>query len=141
MSNIVYGDEKIRHWVWQNLFGDYDNFDFDARYEEIGIECGGELIAGCVYHNFTGHSCEVTFYSSTPKWCSRLALKYLFGYPFNQLGYNRITAITSEKNHRAIAVMQKLGFEHEGTLREYFGANDGLLFGMLKTDCRWLKNG
>ncbi len=61
-------------------------------------------------------------------------------YGFLELGLHRIEADTEPNNIRSNRVLESLGFQREGLLRERFrhpdGIQDSLIFGMLKTE--WL---
>lgn len=62
----------------------------------------------------------------------------LIGYAFQRLGLRRITAGALAGNAGSIGALKKLGFKHEGTLRQHDlvdGAYcDGLLFGLLRDE-------
>lgn len=46
--------------------------------------------------------------------------------------------VTAADNAPMIACLHKLGAREEGRLRKWFpGDVDGLVFGMLKEECRW----
>jgi hypothetical protein len=49
---------------------------------------------------------------------------------------NRITARTSVNNLRAIKMLETLGFEREGVMRDWFGDSDAIVFGLLKSKQR-----
>ena len=73
-------------------------------------------------------------------WLSRTALSVFFSYPFEELGLRRITTLVEKKNRRARKLNEGLGFVREGCLRK--GARNGdnlIVYGMLKDECRWLK--
>lgn len=73
-------------------------------------------------------------------WLSRTALDVFFGYPFHVLGVRRVTALVEKKNRTARRFDEKLGFVYEGCARH--GAENGdhlILYGMLREECRWLK--
>lgn len=73
-------------------------------------------------------------------WLSRTALSVFFGYPFQGLGVRRATALVEKKNKKARTLDEKLGFRYEGCVR--YGAENGdhlILYGMLKPECKWLK--
>ncbi len=61
-------------------------------------------------------------------------------YGFLELGLHRIEADTEPKNTRSNHLLESLGFQREGLLRERFrhpdGIQDSLIFGILKTE--WL---
>jgi RimJ/RimL family protein N-acetyltransferase len=63
----------------------------------------------------------------------------LFAYPFNQIGANRILVQCSEANDKAMKMNKQLGFVQEGRLRQLYPPHDAILWGMLRTECKWLK--
>ena len=57
---------------------------------------------------------------------------------FTELGVSRMTARTRASSLDVRRVIEKAGFRQEGVLRSYFkDGEDAILFGMLKTECRW----
>jgi RimJ/RimL family protein N-acetyltransferase len=63
------------------------------------------------------------------------AARALTAYGFDQLGLHRITAAVGPDNAASIAVLKRLGFTHEGRLRDHVFTNgawrDSLLFSLL----------
>jgi [ribosomal protein S5]-alanine N-acetyltransferase len=63
------------------------------------------------------------------------AARTLIAYGFDQLGLHRITAAVGPDNAASIAVLKRLGFTHEGRLRDHVFTNgawrDSLLFSLL----------
>ncbi len=61
-------------------------------------------------------------------------------YGFLELGLHRIEADTEPNNVRSNAVLEKLGFQREGLLRQRFihpdGIQDSLIFGLLNSEWR-----
>lgn len=51
----------------------------------------------------------------------------------------RITARTSVNNARAIRMLEALGFKREGVMREFFGDEDAIVFGLLGSEQRIVK--
>jgi len=45
----------------------------------------------------------------------------------------------NEANDKAMKMNRQLGFTQEGRLRHLHGADDGILWGMLKDECKWIK--
>lgn len=73
-------------------------------------------------------------------WLNRTTLDIFFGWPFRDLGLRRVSAVAAKKNHKSRNLIKKLGFVEEGCVRK--GAENGdnlILFGILKEECRWLK--
>ena len=106
----------------------------------IGVKEGERLIAGVVYHEYRGHSIQLSMASERPTWCNRRTLKVLLGYPFKQLHVSRITACTAVSNSRLRSLVARLGFRLEGTIRQGLdGKQDLLIYGMLRSEAnRWI---
>jgi hypothetical protein len=68
------------------------------------------------------------------------ALRALCGFMFGELGFERIEADVDPRNLASIKVLQRLGFEEEGYLRERWRVRgevqDSMIFGLLKRDGR-----
>jgi RimJ/RimL family protein N-acetyltransferase len=106
----------------------------------IGIVRDRNLIAGAVFNNFRQTNIEITFASTTPRWCTRGVLRGIFSYPFEQLGLARLTAVTESTNQSVRAFLCHIGFREEGVMRRGFPSGaDAVIYGMLYEECRWLK--
>lgn len=106
----------------------------------IGVSKAGKLIAGAVYHRWRPFDCELTFAASDPGWCRKGILRALFHYPFVQQNVKRMTLIIGENNPRALKLNTGLGFKIEGKARKaYDGENDAFILGMLREECKWIK--
>ena len=93
-----------------------------------------------VYSRWTAHNCEMSVASVTPKFMTRAFLKKVFRYPFIELGLCRVTAVVEENNIKALKMNHGLGFKDEGILRNWYGeGRNGVVMGMLKDECKWLK--
>lgn len=127
-------DLEIAQWVANELgttsFGDC---------VAIGLIHEGAIIAGVVYYCYRPPSIEMAIASKSPKWCNRKTLRYLFNYPFNQLNCKRITVTVDSDKKDVQAFDERLGFVHEGTLRQAHPSGDAEIYGMLKSECRWIK--
>ncbi len=69
------------------------------------------------------------------------ATELLLEFAFSELNLHRVTLTVFRYNERAIALYERLGFQHEGTFRD-FGERDGkrydmLLYGLLRPE--WLE--
>lgn len=100
----------------------------------------GKLKAVVMYTNFTGENCEMHIASNSQDWCSRSVLHDLFWYPFEVLKVNRVSAMTHKSDTKLQSFMQRVGFEHEGTMKEFYGDDDAIIWGMLKRHCSWFKS-
>ena len=70
---------------------------------------------------------------------SRRTLRRIFEYPFKQLEVSRLQAVTSVKNLRCKAFIERLGFKLEGLARRaHDGETDQAVYSMMPSECRWL---
>ncbi len=134
IGRCLYGaDEVVRGFVSQ-LIGE------DVSGRAIGVVANGTIIGGVTYSQFTGTDMLCGVASSSPKWLSRDVLRQLFSYPFEQEGCGRISAIVGVNNKRSLRLIRGLGFTQEGVIRKAMGdGSDGIFFGLLKEECRWIR--
>lgn len=136
-QNYVYGeDARVSQWV-----GDQIGITFrDAN--AIGIERAGQIVVGVVYDRFSGNDiCMHVAAKPGVLWVRPDAMRRFFAYPFLQLGCNRVTGLVAANNQVSRKFNVRVGFEQEGVLRQ--GMPDGtdlIVFGMLRGECRWIKN-
>lgn len=137
MKHYIYGqDARVAQWVAKRV----DEEDFDGC-KAIGVERNGVLIAGVVYTMYTGPSiCMHVAGEPGSHWLSQEFLYRVFAYPFLQLKCYRVTGLVRADNLHAQRFDEKLGFVREGLMRK--AASDGtdmIVYGMLREDCRFLK--
>jgi len=101
---------------------------------------GGEILGVVLYDRFTDRDCMIHVASDySRRWISREMLFWTFFVPFVQYRLVRVTGIVREDNAEALRFDRSLGFVEEGRVRQAFaGGYDGILFGMLKSECRFL---
>lgn len=135
---LVYGDEVAR-WVAAQLQWEAEAFNPCAA---IGVVVDDRLIAGVVYNNYRDYDVQMTIASIAPHWATRRTLHSFFHYPFMQLGCARATASTAKNNHKARAMLERLGFVHEGKLRRgYDGRKDAMIYGLLREEAtKWIRS-
>lgn len=141
MIELAFGhDEEVAEWARQRMPG-------AARFKEsktLALVEDRRLIAAAIFHNFFehehGNDVEISFASTTPRWCNRRVLRAIFAIPFLQYGCVRITTITSRANSAALSLDKRLGFKLEGLVRRgWDGRTDAVVLGMLREECRWLE--
>lgn len=101
-----------------------------------------EFVAGVVVSNFRGTDCEVSMAAETPNWARRGVMQTIFDYIFNTAGCVRCTCIVknARSTRRTRRFLLGIGFELEGNLKKaYDGTYGALLFGLLRENCRFLK--
>lgn len=136
MSGLVFGRKaEVADWVRARCAG-VDGWGTD--YEVIGWERDGAIVAACVFNHYSGNDIWVSIAADGHQRLTRGFIRACFHYPFNQLGTVRITVIVASRNTRSIAFVEALGFVREGRARLSFEGDDGIIFGMLRTECKWL---
>lgn len=99
------------------------------------VICHGEAAVGaCIFNNYCGRDVHFTcvFDGLMTINDARIVSRYVFG----QLGCQRCTAITRSGNAAARMALRQLGFKIEGFLREHFDDDDGVVYGLLKSEQR-----
>ena len=110
-----------------------------GQYAALGLVRGGELIAGVIYNNFeAANVCAHIGAIDGRHWLTPAFLAAMFDYPFNQMRKRRITALCAKKNRIARKFTEHLGFQYEGCLKNYYGADDLIVYGLLAEKCRYL---
>lgn len=94
-------------------------------------------IAAAVVYEITARDAHMTVASDgSRRWMTREFIREVFLYPFVQLGLARVTVLVPENNAVALDMDRRLGFVPEGRLRKFFGQHDGIVLGMLRSECR-----
>ena len=104
----------------------------------IGIIKNQKLIAAVVYSNLRDGQIEATIVVEDKNWANKAILYALFAYPFKQCNCYRILVTVRDNNNKSIKLAKRLGFKHEGKLRQMFPPHDAVLLGMLRSECKWL---
>lgn len=100
----------------------------------IGLETDGEMAGAAVFNCWTGPNVHVTVAGSPKAW-TRVFLRRLAHYAFDELGCIRVTLTTEQIEVAALCL--RLGGRHEGTMRSLFGpGRDGQVYGILKSEWR-----
>ena len=120
-------DTKI---VLNNWISNYEKLDFynwAIEIRETG-EVIGNISVVLVKENIKG--AELGYCMGTKWWgqgimpeAGQAVIKYLF----EEVGFNRISAVHDKNNHKSGSVMQKLGMKYEGTLRSAGFCNQGII--------------
>lgn len=99
----------------------------------------GQPIAVAVYNRFSKHNCEMSIATDGRRiWATRAFLRACYLYPFKQMNLRRVSAVVEETNAMSLKLCRKLGHTEEARLKSWFGEQDGVLFRMMKEDCKWL---
>jgi len=125
---LIVTDDRVAKFVGEKL-----GFGVFPPYTCLGTEKDGEIIGGVIFNCFESVDLHATV---AGRGFNRTFLKAVGDYVFNQLGYERITAITEDEN--IVMLAQRLGGELEGCLRNHFGrGRHGMICGILRDEYRF----
>lgn len=131
--------EYVAGWVCKRLRGAEMPAADGRWFEALGfLDAREQLCGGVVYYDYFGHDITAVA-AGEGQWLTPLKTKAIFLYPFAQLGCRRMSVSAARKNKRSRRFIERLGFRLEGVKRK--GLPDGqdeMLYGMLKSECRWL---
>lgn len=99
-----------------------------------------KLIGGVLINDIRpNRDCWLTIYTESPRWATKLVLKYIFTVVFVTIGAKRCSVFVSESNTKSHEMCLRLGFKDEGLLREYRDNGENCyVMGMLKQECKWI---
>jgi RimJ/RimL family protein N-acetyltransferase len=109
---------------------------FVPPYVAWGIENkDGRMIAAVVFNDYTGTNIEISLAGQGA--LTRSVLSQIADYCFNQMKCNRISCHTRAGNKFVNSFTSKAGFKVEGLRRKFYGDDDAISWGMLRSDCPW----
>lgn len=106
-------------------------------HQTIGLEVGGELSAVAVFEHYTGHDIDVGLAIEGARVTPGL-VRATFRYVFDQLACRRLSCEVATKNLRMRSIVERMGFVMEGVKRNGVPGDDLVVFGMLRSECRYL---
>ena len=151
--------ETMRYWnspAWTSIEQAHETIKHDAdafrRGESLslGLETldDAQLIGRCMLFNIstTHRRAELGYALVASAWGKGYmgeALRKLVGYGFTHLDLHRIEAEIDPRNAASRKTLERLGFQHEGLLRERWVVNgetsDGAVYGLLRPDWHGLQ--
>lgn len=141
MDFITNQDARLLAWAESRLG---EKFQPDRCRWVAGLVDGG-LAWVVVFSLFSNGNCHLSLATDDSKrWASREMFRWVLAIPFKQWGLRRLTFIVSEKNEKSLAILRKqgrfsVGAVEEGRMRAIFpDGSTGVVFGLLKEECRWL---
>lgn len=139
VGSLLYGaDAAVAEFVKQQI-PQMRNLEW-GPHTAIGVVRRGKLAGGVVFFRFRGFDIEMAAAFVERGWALPETIRGLAAYPFEQLGVQRVTAITGRKNRKARAALRALGFVEEGKcIRGLDGREDAMILGLLREKCKWIK--
>ena len=114
-----------------------------SGFTAFGFELDGELIGAVIFNQFTNmeenNDMHVSVASTNSVWWNRDYLSEMYDYVWNQCKCVRLTAVVASSNKKSHKLVKALGFKQEGVLRKRFFPEDGVVYGQLKNECKWLE--
>jgi hypothetical protein len=96
-----------------------------------------EVLASMVCEFKNHFDVHMTVVITDPRALSRRLLRTVFQTLFSQAV--RVTVVVDPRNDESIGIIRRAGFQYEGFLRRGLDGNrDGLIYGMLREDCKFL---
>lgn len=132
-EEVIATDPRFRGWLQQRI-----GIELESDAQFIGIIRDNRIVAAAAFSHYTGHDIELSV-AGEPGSGTKGFLQGLFQYVFDQCGCVRCTVKTRASNLPAIKLAKRLGFKHEGTMRQGFGDEDAVIFGLLKEECHGRK--
>ncbi|MDZ7355871.1 MAG: GNAT family N-acetyltransferase [candidate division KSB1 bacterium] len=136
MRRLVFNeDDRVTKWVFERLPYSNDHTPCTA----LGLESNGQLIAGVVFNSYNGFDINITLAAEHGRiWARPQWICAVFSYVFLQLQCRRCTVHVAFENEASRRVIEGLGFKYEGLLRDALPGDDVVIYGMLKSECRYL---
>lgn len=112
--------DRTREWVSRNVEGQQRG---DVIHWVLELKDKGEIIGACCLWNFNdSRTCAELGYELRPGFWRRglmtEALSAVIDHAFGCLGLHRLEAVPLASNKASIGLLLKLGFQHEGLLRQ-----------------------
>jgi RimJ/RimL family protein N-acetyltransferase len=136
--NLVYGeDERIARWVHGKIPHMLTGFE---NMKALGVvDDALNIIGGVVYHEYRGNDIQISCASVSRRWLCRKFLHAMFFYPFITLGCDRVSSCVPSRNMHTRRFIEGLGFQTEGVMRRGFAADDCVIYGLLREECKFIK--
>ena len=130
-------DYEVADWVTERI--PYTQDLKPCRCIAFRRRSDNKILYGGAFNEFRGRDVQYHAACDDPKVLTRSRIALLFRYPFEQLGVTRISCVIAASNSRSRQVVEGLGWVYEGTVRKFYSDNeDAKIYGMLRSECRWL---
>tara|TARA_B100000073_G_scaffold346911_1_gene359571 strand:- start:1873 stop:2283 length:411 start_codon:yes stop_codon:yes gene_type:complete len=131
---IIDEPKRVTKWASEHL----ENHPRLLWTQAFGFEFEGKLVGAVVFTDYSKNDIHVSVASTNPIWWQRRFLRAMYEYVWNQCGCLRISAMASEVNRKSRKLLERLGFKEEGRLRNFHGEHDAVVYGQLRSECKWI---
>lgn len=99
-----------------------------------------EVVAGVLYESYTGQGGSVTAHIAIASGSSftKEFMRAIFQYPFEQLGVRTIYAMVSSNNIESRRLVERMGFQPETKIANYYPEGDLIVYALTADNCIWL---
>jgi RimJ/RimL family protein N-acetyltransferase len=133
---VVGEDSRVGPWVCERTGGVWSPVDAIA----VGLEKGGELVAGVIYDHYNGASvCMHVASDGSRQWLNKGFLQFCFEYAFDRLKVKKVIGMVPSDNVPALQFDARLGFSEEARIKDACPGGDLILLTMTRPQCRWIK--
>lgn len=116
------------------------DFDICVPFRGVVIETDGAVTGAVIFNGYEPHrNVWITVVSVGP--VSRRVVRDICYYVFTVLDCTRCSMVTRESNSRARRALGILGFREEGVMREWFGTEAGILYGLTRHEQKFVAIG
>lgn len=126
---------RVGDWVCARVGGKFNLSDSWA----IGLEKGGQLIAGVVFDTWLGNSIAMHVAGEGGHWMTREFAKVCFTYAFIQLKVKKVLGFVDSTNTKARRYDEHLGFQLEHVIKDAGKFGDICIYSMTADQCRFIK--
>lgn len=126
------------HRVW-SFVHERSGVPLSSAMKNLGLERDGELVCGVLYDGWNGVNMWMHVAIEPGSMLTRQFVRYVFYYPFVEIGCKRLTGWVEASNAAAIRFDEHVGFKLETRLAG--AASDGgdaLIYAMRREECRYL---
>jgi hypothetical protein len=132
MMRVSQNDALAKTAIEENL-----NVIIARPFTGLIIADNERLNGALIFNNYTKQNIDMTVLSLGP-W-SITNVRDIARYVFEKLNCKRVSCQTLTTNFSAINRLMKLGFELEGTAKDYFPQGDAFFFGLVRSNQKILR--
>lgn len=139
MTRLVWGlEDYIGRWLSSGPFPEMGP-NYRPHRAVAWVSANNVLIAALALDYAHPWDGQLTIYAEKSNFWTRRQIETLFRVAFNTWGLTRLTLWVDKQNKPVRRFVERLGFRLEGVKKQDDGKSGECLYGMVKSDCRWLK--
>ena len=132
MGRHLTSGPEVGHWVAGKLNSGF----FEARSRAIGLVKDDCIVAGVIFENWNGRS--LMAHMVVEDKLTRGFIHAIFDYAFTACNVLKVICPVSSANLKSCRLVENMGFNEEGRIKDAAPDGDVILYTMTKPDCRFL---